>query len=143
MWSTCQTSINTHPFQPAKARRRQRVEIITTPYFPVKRNRPCEQTGVLWLHSRASRKYVISQAGDSMALVRSSEEDVYYRIDSMTVRRGRMVSKVYYEDMKMTMWDSMACNGRQGWGGGTLTVKSTEERKKVFREDWMGLNMSR
>jgi hypothetical protein len=28
-------------------------------------------------------KMVISQVGDSVALVRSSEEDVYYRIDSM------------------------------------------------------------
>lgn len=32
---------------------------------------------------------VISQVEDSVALVRSSEEDVYYRIDSMTVEIER------------------------------------------------------
>ena len=36
---------------------------------------------------------VISQVGDSVALVRDSEEDVYYRIDSMTVVCGERIAR--------------------------------------------------
>ena len=38
---------------------------------------------------------VISQVGDSVALVRSSEEDVYYRNDSMTVETHELANGVF------------------------------------------------
>ena len=47
--------------------------------------RLCRQCESKRLHSWASRIQVINQVGDSVALVRSSEGDVYYRNDSMTV----------------------------------------------------------
>ncbi|EKG22302.1 Zinc finger CCCH-type protein [Macrophomina phaseolina MS6] len=49
-------------------------EIITT----------AAEAAVQRLHSRAPGYRIISQVGDSVALVRSSEEDVYYRNDPMS-----------------------------------------------------------
>jgi hypothetical protein len=40
-------------------------------------------------HSGASRLKVINQVGESVASVGSSEEDVYYRNDSMKYRRTK------------------------------------------------------
>ena len=57
---------------------RDRIEIITTLWTDLRPSRREYR-----LHSRVLRNSIIFQCGDSAALVRSSEGDVYYRIDSI------------------------------------------------------------
>ena len=62
---------------------------------------------------------VISQVGDSVALVRSSEEDVYYRDDSMTV--VRVVVSICIRNVGV---------------GVVIQYCREEKRKKKREEEW-------
>jgi hypothetical protein len=80
----CQTSIDTHPVHTAEANA-ERAEIIATLYTV----QACASTAILADSSRVKASLLgiedlfIVQVGDSVASKRSSEEDVYYRIDSI------------------------------------------------------------
>jgi hypothetical protein len=90
----CQTSINTHPVHATEVNA-ERDKIIATLYT-VNSNL---STAIFADSSRIKASLLgiedrlIVQVGDSVAFLRSSEEDVYYRIDSMLFE-GRMVSNV-------------------------------------------------
>jgi hypothetical protein len=73
----CQTTIAAHPSQPRERRHQQRVEIISA-------SAEADATPANGeYHSRAARSGLINQVVDTVARVRSSVEDVYYRNDSM------------------------------------------------------------
>src|ERR1700760_5062267 len=66
------------PVQIDRPRSRHRSGTRSSPPTPKHRQKLQEQ-----LHSRVSRIQIISQVVESVALVRDSDEDVYYRNDSM------------------------------------------------------------
>ena len=82
--TACQTSINTHPVHATEVNAK-RDKIIATLYT-VNSNL---NTAIFADSSRIKASLLgiedrlIVQVGDSVAFLRSSEEDVYYRIDSM------------------------------------------------------------
>ena len=82
----CQTSIDTHPVHATEVSTK-RVKIIATLYTVNSKL----STAIFADSSRVKASLLgiedrlIVQVGDSVAFLRSSEEDVYYRIDSMTV----------------------------------------------------------
>jgi hypothetical protein len=78
---TCQTTTAAHPYPAGRSRNQKRVEIISASAEAVATPKINGE-----YHSRATRSGLINQVVETVALVRSSVEDVYYRNDSMTVQ---------------------------------------------------------
>ena len=102
----CQTSIDTHPVHTAEANA-ERAEIIATLYTEYR----LRSTAILADSSRGKASLLgiedrlIVQVGDSVAFLRSSEEDVYYRIDSICGRKSDQHGVAKEKDVATTPFD--------------------------------------
>lgn len=109
--------INTYPTQPTRSQTprqgRDHHQALSSFVFPsVKRKKSregCsspkkkadESTKIWSVHSSALRISIISQVGDSVATLSNSEEDVYYRSDSMKLLGASVVFGLHGRDETM------------------------------------------